>query len=1571
MPKSLSRSVADVVDRATHSAERAIRDAAFRSLLQASPPQPLAIEQALRETAGIVERSDRLVVLGSELHDVELRVALMGWAACHDPSLYVRLEAGRGLVAAGASAEPMLLKVLEAALARGERPGPSGVGDAITPILQVICLSGGPVLDRLLDRVVEGVPIVVGMLVVDLLVATGRPAALKALGARLVQSSHGNPNDAREWGPLQLHLAEAVLGHGGSSPMLLVSVACSAPITRLRIQALDALTHPDPQVIEPLREMVSGRDGLLSRAAARVWARAGADGLVVLRAIAEAALPTPSAAWWVLVEAEPTWCVACVVAREHTTGVTLLPARGNRPAGARLLYMVARSEAGVRLRMTATRRLLGLGAVGRLQSVSLWLHGCTLGPPTDGSGASPEHTVAAMVFEVPDTLLACAPSLLLSLDAMASTLTFGEVERLAEHLCVVAAPDADAPAGAFAGLLYHRDAGERLRAGLGLCQCPMPTLFHDLVQRAVGEREPLVQRWLCAAAWMAARAQPEISSLSEVVLHQLVQMNPKLAAALRPAPEGPIDGRDAQLAEWLALDSPARVDALIALSREHRGRKLTRIQARDLSRALTQPGRARHVVGLLMNPNKPGALARALVVARRAGAGRSRRAASAELALEEAWVDTQPEPVDVGPTVEPTDDSSDMLPYSNYFTDEFETRHDHPRRPLLPFVGRARVLSPIRPDIGVVLERLELIARDDDALSTWTLAERTPMHLGLPARSIDALRASLKAGPLQRWARMFPEAKGLEWPAERPLVLTEPTALAALSIVCDLVVWSRVASPACVEFGRLCADAWDAVLQAAPPDEPELSHLAQTLFVFGRSFPVETSRLLERQHAHHPQWRPLLYAAWLAWRERLDRNHFADGFPRVRRVQDFVACSVLAQTLARRIPSLVEPLPSHRSRPRRPWLEPVVAAPEPSEPSAPEADPARHLAVVAPVLAAGAWSMEGLDYPSFRVTVREGFSPHLRDRWVQQRIAAGLAVIATVRRVAEHGRPVDLLRLLWCRDLCLPETSQGLPWTRDPVDDEGLLETQPTWERPSLDWNPVDDFDLPPLDDVDPILNEDRSGHTSAAKVTDVRPRWSIEALLALPADHPRSVARWIPPAHRRLVLHVLHSIRSAEECTDDRLFRAPSWWVSPECEGVLQQVIDDARAYMVLRVERPGRTRIARKTLRRFWRRPDAADVPSLHRLRERFGADRMIEGLVQGLLVHLVDGPPPASTARAVDKQQAIRTLRQLCLAWNFDEPSAITVPSEQRQVLVDGVAGRDSGWMSNREVHEALRTLHRTVEGRPRELAVTLGLSDAQGLPALLGGARTSLERGCAELLSKLAPVLFNEAEADDQSVVFELRPLTKAEAVHRGDRAGDCSSNSVPFRCMSPHHIYYGVWRDGLPQRGYLTLFEAAVLQDDDTRVPTLVLETINIPIPLFDFVQLDLVHIVEAIAHHRGLALRIAMVTEWWAWNYANKTILRKSKAARAGTSVCLQPADPWCWAVYQIVMPEEAKTYSPFQHTTTAVLLQSVDPTTDLLQPENVGEAERIRALPRKTIVPTAWEGDTVTGFISSMPGAH
>ena len=93
---------------------------------------------------------------------------------------------------------------------------------------------------------------------------------------------------------------------------------------------------------------------------------------------------------------------------------------------------------------------------------------------------------------------------------------------------------------------------------------------------------------------------------------------------------------------------------------------------------------------------------------------------------------------------------------------------------------------------------------------------------------------------------------------------------------------------------------------------------------------------------------------------------------------------------------------------------------------------------------------------------------------------------------------------------------------------------------------------------------------------------------------------------------------------------------------------------------------------------------------------------------------------------------------------------------------------------------------------------------------------------------------------------MRPLTKAEALRRGERAGDCSSSTVPFRCLSPH-TYYGVC-DGVPQRGYL-LFEAW-LAPEEPPAPTLVLETINIPIPLFDFVQDDLVHIIEAIAHQR-------------------------------------------------------------------------------------------------------------------------
>jgi hypothetical protein len=288
----------------------------------------------------------------------------------------------------------------------------------------------------------------------------------------------------------------------------------------------------------------------------------------------------------------------------------------------------------------------------------------------------------------------------------------------------------------------------------------------------------------------------------------------------------------------------------------------------------------------------------------------------------------------------------------------------------------------------------------------------------------------------------------------------------------------------------------------------------------------------------------------------------------------------------------------------------------------------------------------------------------------------------------------------------------------------------------------------------------------------------------------------------------------------------------------------------------------------------------------------------------------------------------------------------------------------------MRDRLRQLDGILHQVPGEVAVALGMSDAQGLPMLRGGVRTQVERQMMAVVSELAPQLSQRTDAAAPAVVYELRPLPKSEAVMRGDLAGDCSSSTVPFRCMSPHHTYYGVFLDGQPQRGYLTVFEAWARQPDGSMAPSLVLETINIPISLFDSVQLDLLHLVEAIAHQRGLAPRIGMVRTWWAWNYSNGRALQASRLCRAGVDTEIHPADPVCWRTYVDLMPSEGDTYSPFVRDGTCPrLLAPTDATVDGLQPENVAEAARIRSLARKTPIPTAWQGDRVVGFISSLPG--
>ena len=114
------------------------------------------------------------------------------------------------------------------------------------------------------------------------------------------------------------------------------------------------------------------------------------------------------------------------------------------------------------------------------------------------------------------------------------------------------------------------------------------------------------------------------------------------------------------------------------------------------------------------------------------------------------------------------------------------------------------------------------------------------------------------------------------------------------------------------------------------------------------------------------------------------------------------------------------------------------------------------------------------------------------------------------------------------------------------------------------------------------------------------------------------------------------------------------------------------------------------------------------------------------------------------------------------------------------------------------------------------------------------------------------LWNTRRLPDQAFLFD----TNAELInaYRGNLGGDCSSGSVPLRALSPHHVYYGVFENGEQQRGYMTVYEAwaEVWDEPARRIPVLCLETINVPMRIFNAVQQDLLLIFEAIAWSRGL-----------------------------------------------------------------------------------------------------------------------
>ncbi len=1543
-----------LVREATAHPSRQHRDVAFEALLRDHPEQLAGV---LDQSPGLSERQVRVRRV-AQARGVDA-LALLAQVAAHDPSILVRTEAIAMLAHMGPPAADALLCALDTALVRGERPGGT-LADPVGLLVQGVARMAPAHVEALWARARRQPHPALGRAVLDALAAHDHTELLqRAVHDLSPTAPHGHPATRAQ---LHTHALTLLLELDALPVDERASLAVQGPSESVRLLALADLDASHPAALAAADAVLTDPSADICAAGCAVLVRAGAPGLERLEQHARTALPQRSPAWEALLDHRPSTCTAILSAMPtlgHQLG--LLPAPARTPGALAVVHAIATGAGDVRLRHAATVRIDLHTPAGRAMACTLWVQAVHwLQAPAAAVRADDAAWARRAHDHLHDRLVPPDP-LVRAVQALGRAMDPAELDRQGRALARVLSPDAPEGAPSYLGLAYDPDPDTRLMAMVGLCAWPASDNAALRRHRASSERDPVLAWWTLLAALSTegvGRSQPPAMPPGR----HAAELGALTTAfqALDPTPSP----AEQQLQRLLELDQDDRIGAILALGAQHPGYPLRRAQAEELGRALNRGTRGRSIVTLLLQHSQRLAIRQALRIARRSvggggggggggGSGRSggRRAAA------EAWSDAVAvhQPPEAAPPVE--DDTDE---------DTWDTDVSRPtlgpdglfdwERPLpVPTLAASTVVRPLAPDATALVEHLAATVgayapghghddRTDDAPEPGT----PRFHEGVSADQLTHIDHVLRASLAVRWQALFPGMAVAELPHDYEVHLWSPTTLRALQLYAAALDGGVL--PPEPEFGPVSEppDLPTQVLQALepelrlpPPQGADLDHIGQVIWALGQAAPGACSQLVADQGAHHPGWRTLVHAAWLAYDGYPEDRWGSPGAPpKPLSLHAAAARSTLCERLATQHGAFECRSPEQRAQLRHTptWRR----RPAPPVGAMNRLD----LGSVAVPLTMGALSFRRMAYPTFRVAARAGLRLHALYEG-HRKLAATYMDLDRMHQHIVQGRVDRLLDELFAGGLTLativtelrvlPAYGGDLPWW---------------WETPDL-FPPADeDLDLPPPEDdyppFPPCEDLDYFGRALSADETpglDHLPSWQFRDDTRLPGLRHPYLERDCP---------------------------RPSWWDGPQRSTMLAQLDRDARAYVQLRSERPGNTRINRKTTRRLWRRLPEDQVPPLSTRARQDGPDLVVEGLVHALLLQLVDFQLAPATRPASDKEHTVRVLRDLALLHGFSR-----LPFHDRLAVRarvpdsfedDGRAEQLDLALSNEHVRAVIEHLYTTFRQRSDELTLALGLTDGHGLPKLLGGAPTPLEQAGHRLLHKLSGSADRQADPSSPPRWFECVPLSKHEALHRGDLGGDCSSRTVPFRCLSPHHTYYGIFEDGVQQRGYITVFEAWARQPDGSHRPSLCLETINVPIPIFDAIQLDLLHLLEAVAHSRGLAPHLAMVTDSWAWNYPNGRALRRSRPAREGSDTAVQPADPWSWSVYEQALSDEAGTYTPFRTTATCRLLAATDVDQDALQPENAAEATRLRGLEPRELHATAWEDGQVRGFISEWP---